>query len=300
MAGNCLQALKWSWGASLPGETLAHRLARPSRTPAWLGSLHKDLSRGPRFPAEAWPMADRPFQGAIDHERLGAYLRALSVPTRILLLQKLQMPHTPAEIQLPPFRRDPGLRGDRVLSRQTVESHLQKLEEAGLVRSRPTRRGGQVAREYLVNQERLFTMVDEVRRLALIRAATGDAPLGTRSRPATMAAQAEPAQVALPPGPALVLVAGPFEGRAFALDGAGPWTLGRAKDARVCLDYDPFVSARNTEVARTGRGFEVRSLPESRNGTTLNWRLLGRGENAPLAPGDTLGVGRSLLVARGW
>lgn len=244
-------------------------------------------------------MPDRPHAGAIDVERLGQYLRALSVPTRILLLQKLQLPHTPAEVKLPPFRRDAGLRGDRTLSRQTVESHLRKLEAAGLVRSRPARRGGQAAREYLVNQERLFTLVDEVRRLALIRPAAGEGTMGTRSRPAT-AHHGDPGDApALPRGPALVLVAGPLEGKAFPLEGAGPWVLGRSRGADACLDYDPFVSSRNTEVAREGAGFAVRSLPESRNGTTLNWRLLGKGERAPLAAGDTLGVGRSLLVARG-
>lgn len=243
-------------------------------------------------------MADRPHRGAIDYERLGHYLRALSVPTRILLLQKLQLPHTPAEIQLPPFRRDPGLRGDRVLSRQTVEEHLRKLADVGLVRSRPARRGGQAAREYVVNQERLFTMVDEVRRLALIRGAPS-APTGTRSRGATMMAEGEAPKVELPAGPSLVLVAGPFEGKAFSLAGPGPWLVGRSKDAHVSIDYDPFVSSRNTELAREESRFVLRSLPESRNGTTLNWRLLARGETVALAPGDTIGVGRSLLVARG-
>lgn len=242
-------------------------------------------------------MPDRPHAGAVDHERLGQYLRALSVPTRILLLQKLQLPHTPSEITLPPFRRDAGLRGDRALSRQTVETHLRKLEEVGLVRSRPSRRGGQAVREYLVNEERLFTLVDEVRRLALIRGVAMPG-MATRSRPATMAKDAAPAEVELPGGPCLVLVSGPYEGKAFALAGAGPWVVGRAKDADVSVPYDPFVSARNTELRRDGAGFVARTLPASRNGTTLNWRLLGEGQEARLAAGDTLGVGRSLLVAR--
>lgn len=244
-------------------------------------------------------LPDRPHTGAIDHERLGQYLRALSVPTRILLLQKLQLPHTPSEIKLPPFRKDADLRGDRTLSRQTVESHLLKLAEVGLVRSRPARRGGQEVREYVVNQERLFTMVDELRRLALIRAAASVAPVGTVTGAGTMAGAPEPPAVQVPVGPCLLLVTGPYEGKAFPFAGAGPWVVGRSKDAQVSLDYDPFVSTRNTEVARDGARFALRSLPESRNGTTVNWRLLGKGEAVPLAAGDTIGVGRSLLVARG-
>ncbi|MGQ0536751.1 MAG: FHA domain-containing protein [Methanobacteriota archaeon] len=244
-------------------------------------------------------MADRPYRGAIDYEKLGLYLRALSVPTRILLLQKLQLPHTPSEIELPPFRKDPDLRQDRVLSRQAVDEHLQKLEEAGLVRSRPSQRGGQPVREYLVNQERLFTLVDEVRRLALIRAAGAAADDGTPTGKHTIGAASEPPKVTLPHGPSLLLVSGPYEGKAYSLAGPGPWAIGRAKEAEVSIDYDPFVSARNTEVLRDGAGFYLKSLPDSRNGTTVNWRLLRADERVPLSSGDTIGVGRTLLVARG-
>jgi DNA-binding transcriptional ArsR family regulator len=244
-------------------------------------------------------VTDRPHRGAIDYERLGQYMRALSVPTRILLLQKVQLPHTASEVKLPPFRRDAALRADRSLSRQAVEGHLRKLEEAGLVRSRPTEREGQPTREFLVNQERLFTLVEDVRRLALIRASS-PGPQAAATAPRTMEADAELQQVAtLPEGPALVLVSGPYEGKCFPLALHGPWAIGRSKDAQVPIDYDPFLSAHNTEILREGGRFLARTLPASRNGTTVNWRLLRRGEAAPLRAGDTLGVGRSLLVARG-
>lgn len=263
-------------------------------------------------------MADRPYRGPIDYEKLGHYLRALSVPTRILLLEKLQHPRTPSEIELPPFRRDADLRPDRVLSRQTVEQHLDVLEEAGLVRSRPAKRGGQSVTEFLVNQERLFTLVDEVRRLSLMRVATGagagaTGPATFRLRPretsgsrvlqdalpATVRADVDADPVLLPEGPSLVLVSGPLEGKAFPLAGAGSWRIGRAAEAEVSLAYDPFVSALNSEVVRDGDAFRLVALAGSKNGTTLNWRMLEPGKPVPLASGDAIGLGRSLVVARG-
>lgn len=242
-------------------------------------------------------MPERPYRGPIDHDRLGEHFRALSVPTRILLLSKLQIPRTPSEIDLPPFRRDPGLREDRALSRQAVQDHLDKLVEVGLVRTRAARREGQPAREYYIDEARLFTLVDEVRRLALLRAPAGGGR--TASRDATFAAPGR--DDAEPPlaGASLVLVSGPHEGRAYPLAGPGPWTVGRGAACAVPLGYDPFVSSENCEVRRDGDRFFVRALPGSRNGTTVNWRLVGPDADAPLVSGDTLGVGRSLLVARG-
>ena len=129
------------------------------------------------------PLGGRAYRGAIDHEKLGAYLRALSVPTRILLLQKLQWPQTPSEIELPPYRKDRGLGEDRALSRQTVEEHLRKLEEVGLVRSRAATRAGQPVREYLLDTARLFVVVDELRRLGVLRAAAGNTGFAPGAEP---------------------------------------------------------------------------------------------------------------------
>ncbi|HLE48135.1 MAG TPA: FHA domain-containing protein [Candidatus Thermoplasmatota archaeon] len=242
-------------------------------------------------------MEDRPYPGKPDYERLGQYMRALSVPTRILLLQMLQRPHTPAELRIPPFRRDPEFRRDRTLSRQTVAEHLRRLEQVGLVRSRATRRSGQRTVEYVVNSERLFAMVDDFRRLALIRSAalTNE---DTDTEHGTMPAEPRPREAQVVPGPALVLVAGPYEGQAFALDGRGPWLVGRSPAAVVRLGFDPFVSASNAEVRREPDGFLLTSLASGRNGTTLNWRRIAPGLGVPLLAGDTIGVGRSLLVAR--
>lgn len=243
-------------------------------------------------------MADRPHRGEIDHEKLGAYLRALSVPTRILLLEQLRWPRTASEIELPAFRKDRGMRPDRPLSRQAVEGHLEKLREVGLVRTRARQRDGQRVKEYLVNASRLFVVVDELRRLSRIRPPPGAREGWSRSVEGTVSGEGDERPVELPSGPALVHVTGPDEGTSIALEGKGPWIIGRDPEVAVPVTHDPFVSARNSEVARVGDRHVLRDLPSSSNGTTLNWRLVSPNERAPLAPGDTIGVGRTLLVLR--
>ncbi len=249
----------------------------------------------------------RAYQGEIDYERLGAYLRTLSVPTRILLLQKLQHPQAPSEIELPPFRKHRDWQEDRTLSRQAVEGHLKKLEEVGLVRSREGDREGQPVREYLLDSARLFVMVDELRRLSLLRPAPSVAGgwAGATGDMQTVDRDGGSSAVELPEGPALVLVSGPLEGTVFPFEGEGPWVVGRSTAAAASISHDPYVSGQNAEVWRGDEGTEeggdgwfIRDLPSSSNGTALNWRLLEKGEAAQLKPGDTVGVGRSLLVFR--
>lgn len=244
-------------------------------------------------------MTDRPHRGEIDFHALGRYFRALSVPSRIQLLQKLQVPQSSSEIRLPAVRKDAGHRADRPVSRQTVEAHLRTLSDVGLVRVRGGERGGRRVREYIVNQPRLFTMADEVRRLTLMRPAPSVLTRGTGGGGATAQAAGATGIAPLPPGPALVLVSGPHEGTAYGLRGPGPWTIGRGPDADVALAYDPFVSTSNSVLRRVGHGFRIRTLAGARNGTTVNWRLLAGDEDAALGPSDTVGVGRSLLVFRG-
>lgn len=243
-------------------------------------------------------MTVRAYRGPIDYERLGRYFRALSVPSRVLLLQLLQVPRTPSEIELPAFRRAREHRDDRIVSRQTVESHLKKLETAGLVRSRPAERDGQRVREYIVNAPRLFVVTDELRRLSLIQPAPGTAREWTTQEQGTHDATNIAELPPMPETPALVLASGPYEGRAFALEGPGPWTLGRAEACDVSLTFDPFVSSENCRIVRDDVGLILHSAPGATNGTTVNWRHLRDGGSTPLKPGDTIGVGRTLLVFR--
>lgn len=233
----------------------------------------------------------------MDYDRLGEYLRALAVPNRLQLLRQLQVPRAVSEISLAPARKARELNEDRNLSRQAIEGHLDTLEGLGLVQGRASSREGRGVTEYVVSHARLFLVVEELRRLSLIRSAelSDTAPGGAGSR-ATGAMGTPPP---MPEGAALVLAGGPLEGTAFPLEGTGPWTIGREKGLAVTLAYDPFVSKANTLVWREGRELRVRTIEGARNGTRVNWQPLSSGDTATVRSGDTLGVGRSLLLVRG-
>jgi DNA-binding transcriptional ArsR family regulator len=231
--------------------------------------------------------------GATDLAAMSAYLRALAEPNRLELLRKLQVPRALEEIELHPTRRDRARRPDRPLSRQGVERHVRALQGMGLVQARRAERDGREVQEYVVNHARLFVVVDELRRLSLLRA-LGAAAADTVARDEVL--ELAPA---LPPGPALVLVWGANEGAVYPLRGAGPWPVGREKGLAVSLPHDPFTSKRNAVLRRAASGFAVESLPSTRNGTRVNWVPVPEGQRVPIAPGDTLGVGRSLLLFRG-
>lgn len=240
------------------------------------------------------PVGEPRDRGDVDYARLSMYLRALAEPNRLELLRKLQLPHAVPDIRLSPARADRERSPDRPLSRQAVESHLRKLEALGLVRGRAAERDGRGVTEYVVDQARLFLVVEELKRLSLLRTVQGSMTAAAEAR--TMTGQEAPA---MPKGPALVLASGPLEGSCFALAGMGPWVVGRDKGADVSIPYDPFVSKANTRVWREGSRFFAQTLPEARNGTRVNWRRLADGESAALEPGDALGVGRTLLFLRG-
>jgi hypothetical protein len=214
---------------------------------------------------------------ARDLERLGDYLAALAVPTRLSLLRLLQVPRPLSEVKLPPTRQDGGRRPDRPISR-----------EVGLVTARPSRREGRPVTEFVVDHARLFAVVEELRLLSLIRPAGGfDVTVIADDR-------AEVDSPASPPGPAVITTNGPRAGQTFALAGEGPWLIGRAREAEISLPHDPFVSSRH---ALLHRGWALEPLPGARNGATLNWRAIdGR---TSVAAGDCIGVGRTLLVVRG-
>ncbi len=105
----------------------------------------------------------------------------------------------------------------------------------------------------------------------------------------------------MPDPPRLVVAYGREDGEAFSL--AGPegasWTIGRAADCAIRLDYDPFVSAANTRISRQGAGFVLEDLGQSRNGTWVNWARLPKGGTHDLRSGDALIVGRTTLVFQG-
>lgn len=231
----------------------------------------------------------------IETEQLTTYLRALAVPGRLELLRKLQVPRTSREVEILPSRRDKHLSEGRPLTRQAIEKHIAVLQEVGLVQARATTRDGRAMSEYVVNHARLFVVVEELRRLSLIRPTRGVSP-ETIGTPGAPPAGAGPAGA--PRGPSLRLVNGPREGQVFVLEGDGPWAIGRATEASIHLAYDPFVSRENARVRRVEGVFVVEALSGARNGTFVNGEEVPEGARMPLVAGDLVEVGRSVLVFR--
>jgi len=70
-----------------------------------------------------------------------------------------------------------------------------------------------------------------------------------------------------------------------------PTVIGRSREADVVVD-DPNVSRRHAQVRREGDAWVMRDMG-STNGVKVNGR---RVEEAVLAPGDELTIGKSRLV----
>lgn len=223
----------------------------------------------------------------IDYEALAEILAALAYPVRLELMDVLRFPQAIGDVRIAPRRTGPGENPERAVARPTLLAHLEKLIETDLVRLEGAGiRGGQ---RYHANPQRLFAIVEELRRLSLRYAGKGAAGDETEA----LQQLRSPDDVA---GPRLVLVHGVYEGQAYPLDGDGPWSLGRRKGHAVWLDYDPYVSLDNAEVRHSAAGFVIEDLPGSRNGTRVNWRPLRSKEPRVLKAGDVVNVGRSLLV----
>lgn len=231
-----------------------------------------------------------------DFDALETYFSALAYSTRLELLHLLRFPHALPEIRLSARQVRAGQNPERLISRQALQEHLDRLIQIGVVTARESE-SGRPSREFVVNGQRLYQIMDEFWRVGTVFA--GNAP--TTEGTATLGAvQATP----LAPGPKLVLVRGLLEGKAFPLrradlrEGRG-WIAGRKKGLHVALEYDPYVSLENSEIVPTEKGFEIMDLASSRNGTWVNWQPLPDGGRAALKSGDVIGVGRSLLVFRG-
>lgn len=217
---------------------------------------------------------------------LAASLAALSSPTRLALLRALRTPKRLRDIVVKLADSD----GGRPLSRQAIREHLDKLADLGFVSARTASEDADAA-EFVVNHQKLFAVSEEFRLLGRIR------PTAEPSNPTVAAGGA--GGVSLPERPSLVLVKGPEEGQVFELAGSGQrWRIGRHRDVEVPLDFDPFVSGDHAAVSRQGEHFFVADLPDSRNGTWVNFRQIPKGEARPIAHGDLIGVGRSLLLFR--
>lgn len=229
--------------------------------------------------------------GSEDYGRIAEALTALAYPLRLALLDALASPRGLAEIRVAPLRVEEGANPERPAAMSTVAGHLEKLVDAGFVlRTEPAPGGRHAA--YVVNPQRLYTLVEDLRRLSTRHGGRGRGEDVTGTR-----ADARPPAAAA--GRRLVLVHGLYLGRSYALADAtaadGGWIVGRAASSAVPLDYDSFVSAQNSIVERDGGALRIRDL-SGKNGTSVNGSPLPRGGARPLARGDVVGVGRSLLV----
>lgn len=231
----------------------------------------------------------------VDYDSLAEFLRALSNPVRLELLDALHVPRMVGELRVSPVRLETGDNAHRPAARQTLQTHLDKLVAADFVREEKVTAGERTLRRYVVNSSRLYVVAEELRRVCTQHAGRGVGDESTQE-----AGMEEPEAADRASGPRLVLVRGALEGKSFRLDPAfstkGQWLVGRRRGLAVSLDYDPFVSAENAAVVRQGDEYAIMDVPGSRNGTSLNWRLLSPGVPRVLRPGDVVGVGRSLLV----
>lgn len=224
--------------------------------------------------------------GEIDFERLSTYLKALAHPARLEILSRLRIPSAPADIVVKPRRRDEGLSQERPMSRQSIMEHIEQLEAVGVVDRVPGS-----ASDFVTSAQHVFAIVEDMRKLSAIE------PAMRVDVDSTFMGAAGAAAV-WPSGPKLVLVSGPWEGRAFPLEGAGPWTLGRASTQTVALTYDPYASGESARLVRDAAGAtRVEPVAGARNPPQVNFAPLA----APraLKPGDIVTIGHSLLVYQG-
>lgn len=219
---------------------------------------------------------------------LAGHLEALASETRLELLHALRTPQALHKIRVLPSVTREGESPDRPLSRQAVTRHLDTLMDAGLLNRLPASNPG-AGDQFVLNHERLFALVDDLRGLARLRPTTAALEPGE-----TMDATSK--ETRLPPRPRLMVAYGRDDGMAYPLGGAAQrWRIGRAASCDIRLDYDPFLSTEHCAVELRPSGYAVEDLG-SRNGTLINGALVARGAWFPLLSGDLLTVGRSVLV----
>ncbi len=219
------------------------------------------------------------------HDDLAQLLDVLSSPVRLQILHALRTPQSVGDIRVVAARTRKGEHEGRHLARPTVHHHVEALESAGLVARVASDDGG--AGKFVIDHQRVFALVDEIRSLARLRSAV------QASDGVTMIS--DDAVKALPDPPRLVLAYGRDDHVGYGLGDGRRWVLGRGAECEVSLDYDPYASTRHAEITRVDDAFAIRDL-DSSNGTLVEGRLLRPGEQRSLASGALVQVGRSILV----
>lgn len=210
-------------------------------------------------------------------------LKALANPARLALLRAVRTPRALSEIRLHPVRKDGGMDPDRFVARQTVERHLRVLVDIGLV----VAHDGPTGRIYRASPEGLFMLREDLNQVSQVFA--GSAPVGGETVVLTPAPRPTAGRVAH-----FSLIKGAYEGKKFLLDRGHEWTIGRAEDADVNLEYDPFVSKDHARLVRRRGKYFLQN--QGRNGTQVNWASLDEDQEVPLSSGTVVAVGRSMLV----
>lgn len=223
-------------------------------------------------------------QPALDVEKLSESLAVLASPARLRILLELRLPRTPAEVAVQATDERADLRAERTLSRTTVIHHLGVLESHGLVEREDD------SGRFVLNRARLFLVTDALSALARIEPLVALEPGETVRREG-------PRPTSATEGPRLLHVGGPLDGRALPLAGKGPWTIGRAAEAHLRVDYDPQVSRRHASVsALGGSAFAVETLPEATNPLHVDGLFVPPGSRATLRAGSVLALGGTRLV----
>lgn len=239
---------------------------------------------------------------AMHDDLLAQALGALASPTRLQILRALRTPKVLAEIHV----RAPE--SDRNIARQTVREHLNKLIQVGMVTTREVDRAYGDTVEFLANHQTLYALSEEMRGLSRVRpavepeGATVHSDKGRPRSPEAPGAARAPSHAST--GARLVMVKGLDEGTGFPLRSAssageptrGEWIIGRRRGVAIPLDFDPYVSSENSRIVWRDGAHVIENLPDSRNGTVVNFSMLGVGEQRALRHGDIIGVGRSFLA----
>lgn len=218
----------------------------------------------------------------LDFDLVAAHLKPLASQVRLRILDLLSEPR-----YLESIAQELGI------TRQAVRKHLDRLIELGVVIAQDAGPRAAHSKEFVLDRSRIFQLQAEFQRLGRLRTdgLVSHDPTTVEGRTSSSAPRSIRSE------PRLVTVRGLDEGTVYrlALQPGRVWRLGRAPGSEVPVAYDPYASMTHAEL-RCHAGSFLLVDQYSRNGTTLNGRPLLRGGEAPIHPGDLIGIGKSLFV----
>ncbi len=209
---------------------------------------------------------------------LEAALDSLAAPGRLKLLEFLSEP-----------RSIRSLVAETGKSRPTVETTMEALLEAGLVRKGQSERKGRRIHTFSADAAALYEITSGLELFAW--------SLSRRAHVAVTETPVAPnlGVLASHDLPEIHVLRGPNPIRYSLMPGAlEPAAIGRSSDCRVSLAYDRYVSDKHAAVHWNGNQFMLIDTA-STNGTRHNWLQLRPRVPATLIHGDLISIGRSLL-----